>query len=128
MERPALEVLSNEFSIYRFKPDEPVPSAVLESTFSWVGRTDEELSIVCKASIELAGGVKNSGWSCIKVVGPIDLSVTGVLAGITTVLASARINIFALSTHDTDYILVKSLHLEKALIALGEAGYEVKNP
>jgi hypothetical protein len=128
MEKPALEVLRNEFAIHRLMPDEPVPPSVLESSFFWVGKTDEELSIVCDSSIKLAGGVKNTGWSCFKVIGPIDLSVTGVLAGITAVLASARINIFAISTYDTDYVLVKSSHLERALIALREAGHTVENP
>jgi len=125
MEKPALKVLDNEFSIYRFQPDEPVPPSVLESSFYWVSKTEEELTVVCDSSIELDGGVKNAGWSCFKVRGPIDLSVIGVLAGVSAVLASAQISIFALSTFDTDYILVKSAHLERAKTVLGEAGYDV---
>jgi diaminopimelate epimerase len=128
MEKPALEILKEEFSIHRFPPDEPVPSSVLESSIFWVGRTDEELSVVCESSVVLDGGEENDGWSCMKVRGPIDLSASGVLAGISAALASAQINIFALSTFDTDYILVKSSKLEEALDALDFAGYEVKKP
>ena len=128
MNKPALEVLRGGFSIHRYNPDNPVPRSVLESAFYWVGKTDEELSIVCESSIALEGGRVNAGWSCVKVCGPIDLSVTGVLAGIADVLASARICILAVSTYDTDYILVKSSHLEQAVCALGEAGYDVRVP
>ena len=125
MEKPALKVLDNEFSIYRFQPDAPVPPYVIESSFYCVSKTEEELTIVCDSSIELDGGVKNADWSCFKILGPIDLSVIGVLAGVSAVLASAQISIFALSTYDTDYILVKSAHLERAKTVLGEAGYDV---
>jgi hypothetical protein len=125
MEKLALKVLDNEFSIYRFQLDETVPSSVLESSFYWLSKTDEELTIVCDSSIELGGGVKNAGWSCFKVLGPIDFSVIGVLAGISAVMASAHISIFSLSTFNTDYILVKSAHLERAKTVLGEAGYDV---
>jgi hypothetical protein len=128
MEKPALKVLDNEFSIYRFQPDETVPSSVLESSFYCLSKTDEELTIVCDSSIELGGGVKNAGWSCFKVLGPIDFSVTGVLAAISAVLASAQISIFSLSTFNTDYILVKSAYLEQAKTVLVEAGYDVQDP
>ena len=125
MEKPALKVLDNEFSIYRFQHGKPVPPAVLDSSFYWVSKTDDELTIVCDSSIQRDGGVKNADWSCFKVLGPIDLAVIGVLDGISSVLASAQISIFALATFDTDYILVKSEHLERAKAALGEAGYDV---
>jgi len=128
MEKPALEVLNKEFSIYRFPSAERVPPSVFESSFYWIGKTDEELSVVCESSVMLGGGEENDGWSCLKVQGPIDFSVSGVLAGISATLASAQIAILALTTFDTDYILVKSSQLEKALDALDSAGYEVKKP
>jgi len=128
MGKPALEVLDQEFSIYRFAPDESVPPPVLESSFYWIGKTDEELSVVCESSIEPGDGVKSTGWSCIKVQGQIDLSMFGVLAGISAALASVQVSVFAISTFDTDYILVKSSQLEEALDALGSAGYELKKP
>lgn len=123
MKKPTLKVLEREFSIHRFPPDEPVPPSVLASSFYWLGKTEAELSIVCDSALELTGGEKNAGWSCLKVPGPIDHSVTGILAGIAAALAAAEISIFALSTFDTDYILVKAACLEKAMKALEEAGY-----
>ena len=123
--KPVIEVLENEFTIHRFQPSQPLPPAVMESSFYWVGKTDEEFSVVCDSEIDLRGAERNAGWSCLKVVGPIDFSVVGLLAEISATLASAEIGIFALSTFDTDYILVKSEQLEKAKRALGEAGFGV---
>ena len=125
---PLLRVLENEFTIYQFQPHVTVPPPALECSYCWVGKTDEELSIVCESSIKLAGEKRNTGWSCIKVLGPIDFSETGILAGISKVLSKARLSIFALSTFDTDYILVKSAQLKRATAALVEAGYEVQLP
>jgi len=125
MKKPVIEVLKNEFTIHRFQSSQPLPPDVMESSFYWVGKTDEEISVVCDSEIDLRGGERNAGWSCLKVVGPIDFSVVGLLAEISATLASAEISIFALSTFDTDYILVKSVQLEKAKQALGEAGFGV---
>lgn len=125
MSKLVLNVLDTTFTIYRFQPNDSIPASVLNGSFFWVGKTDEELSIVCDSSIELAGGKKSTDWACFKVVGPMDLSVTGILAGISVALASAQISIFAISTFDTDYILVKSTQLEKAENALTKSGYSV---
>lgn len=127
MSKLVLKVLDNDFTIYRFQPTKRIPSPVFDGSFYWVGKTDEELSVVCDSSIELVGGEKNTGWACFKVLGPIDFSLTGVLAGIAAVLASAKISIFAISTFDTDYILVQSTQLERARIALVEGGYCVED-
>jgi len=125
MGKPALSILADDFSIYRCQPNDPLPAIIFKSPFYWVGKTNEELSIVCESSIEIVGAIKNAGWSCIKVVGPLDFSITGILAGITAVSAEAQISIFALSTFDTDYILVKSDHLQRAIHRLSEAGYNL---
>jgi hypothetical protein len=123
----ALKVLDNKFTFYRFQPGDAIPASVLKSSIFWVGKTGEEMSIVCASSIELAGGKKNTGWVCFQVLGPMDLSVTGVLAGISAALAAARISIFALSTFDTGYILVKSTQLAKAKTALIKSGNGVED-
>jgi hypothetical protein len=125
MSKFVLTVLENSFTIYRFQPGDEVPPAVLNSSFFWLGKTDEELSIVCDSSVEVAGGEKSTGWACLKVPGPMNLSVIGVLAGISVALASARISIFAISTFDTDYILVQSTELEEAKNALIKSGYGI---
>jgi hypothetical protein len=131
VDKPALEVLDNEYSVYRFPPDTPIPPSVLQGAFYWVGKTDEELSIVCDSSMRLeaepAGLRKSSGWSCFKVRGPIDFTVSGILAGLSSALAAARISIFALCTYDTDYFLVKTGHLKRAVGVLRREGYVVSS-
>lgn len=126
MEKNALIVLNREFCIHRFGADARIPSAVLESRFFWIGRTDEELSIVCESAIRLDSDHCQVGWACLKAEGPIDFAVTGVLSDISRVLASAKISIFVLSTYDTDYILLEKRHVPRAQTLLRKAGYEVR--
>ena len=118
-----LAVLEKRYSIHRFTPDSAIPERALQGEFYTVSRTEEELSIVCDSEIELEAMESQNNWRIIKVVGPLDFSLTGILAKISTTLASAEISIFALSTFDTDYILVKNENLEKARRALLEAAY-----
>lgn len=68
---------------------------------------------------------RNDGWRCLEVVGPLDFALTGILSGISRVLAEAKISIFAVSSFDTDFILVKEETLEAASTALRQANYEV---
>lgn len=126
MKKPALRLLDSEFTIYRFQPNEPVPSSVYESPFYWLGKTEDELSVVCDSSLRLVGGKRDAGWSCFQVLGPIELSSVGVLAGMAMALASAQISTFAISTFDTDYLLVKTARRKQAIIAMTEAGYKVQ--
>ena len=126
MDKATLTVLNDEFTIHRFAPTAPVPPAVFERPFYWLGRTDHELSVVCESSVELPADRHESGWSCLKVNGPIDFAVTGLIAGISGVLASAGVGVFVISTFDTDYVLVKSEALRQAAQALRAAGHEVR--
>lgn len=87
-----LEVLAGGFCIHRFDPSEAVPERVLEGGFFNVCRTDEELSIVCADSIQLESARCDAGWSGIKVVGPLDFSMTGILARLSGLLAGAVIS------------------------------------
>ena len=121
-----LELLDQEFAVHRFPPAKEIPAQVFDSSFYWIGKTDDELSIVCDASIELAGGEVSRGWACLRVLGPIDFSETGILAGLSAVLAAAGISIFALSTFDTDYILIPRALREKAVSALDTHGYQIQ--
>ncbi len=68
--------------------------------------TPTEISIICTADQAPAGGVVNTPWRCLRVNGPVNLALTGILASLVNPLAEARVNIFAFSTHDTDYVLV----------------------
>ena len=103
-----------------------VPAWAANTVFSSVTRTADELSIVCEE-----GGVPpdvkhDGGWSCIGLVGPFDLNLTGVLASVLQPLADAGVSIFAVSTFDTDYVLVRASQLETAIAALRQAGHQVE--
>ena len=128
MKLPKLKILIPEFTIHKMHPDYQIPASLLADEFYWIGRTNEELSIVCKSSIEIRSELKDDGWSCIKVIGPLDFSEIGILANISALLAKANISILAMSTFDTDYILVKSEHIKKATSGLTLAGYSFADP
>lgn len=128
MKKLTLVLLEEIFTIHRFPPDAGLPGDIAGSQFYWVGKTDEELSLVCSSEIMLDSEEKSEGWSGFKVAGPLDFSQVGILAEISGVLASANISIFALSTFDTDYILVKTEGVEKAVRVLADFGYSIKVP
>lgn len=101
-----LSILEGRFAILRLEKRSKIPSWVYGSDFFSVTRTTEELSIVCQesgipANIP-ADIMAERGWSCLKIEGPLDLGLTGILAGISRVLAKAGISIFAISTYNTD--------------------------
>ncbi len=123
--KPALRLVEGEFTVHRLDPSAPIPHTVTGEPHCWIGRTEDELSIVCPSAVEIDGEKRESGWSCLKVVGPLDFELTGILAGIAGVLADAGVAIFALSTFDTDYVLVKAATMPRAVAALREAGYPI---
>jgi hypothetical protein len=90
-----------------------------------VTRTDRELSVVCEEGAAPADTKREAGWRLLRVAGPLDFSLTGILAGIAAPLAEAGVSIFAVSTFDTDYIMVKQEDLAKALSALRAAGHAI---
>jgi uncharacterized protein len=120
-------VLEGQFSIHRLPPDHEIPKQVFGDQFYSISKTSEEMSVVCSSSASVESERSESGWSCIKVLGPLDFSLTGILADISAILARAEISIFALSTFDTDYILVKSKKLPSARQALQQAGYTFRS-
>lgn len=94
--------------------------------FYFVGRTDEEISLVCKTCETPKGAVRREdGWKGFKVEGVLDFSLVGILSEISGILAENDIGIFAVSTFDTDYILVKSENFDRALNLLSENGYTI---
>ncbi len=98
----------------------------LSAGFYFIGRTDRELSLVCRTPDAPAGAIaREDGWRGFRIRGTLDFSLTGILAGLSRVLAERGIGIFAVSTYDTDYILVKEESFARALEALGEAGWTV---
>jgi len=121
--KPNLTIVDGTFVIHRFSPDHDIPKSVLQADFCSISRTNEELSIVCSAGLSLNSSAVETDWSCVKVVGPLDFSLTGILADISAVLAKAKVSIFAVSTFDTDYVLVKSENLPLAKASMLQSGY-----
>ena len=117
-----LALLYGKYTIHRLSPEEDIPSSVLKGDFFSITRTDDELSIICDTHLSVSSEKSEAGWACIKVLGPLDFALTGILAKISSVLAEAEISIFAVSTYDTDYILVKSKKLDIAKEVLKEVG------
>lgn len=120
-----LSLLPDNFSICRLGPEVDIPPWALAGDFFSITRTKEELSLVCSQEVVPNGIQCEQGWRCIMVRGPLDFSITGILASLTTSLAEAGISIFAISTFDTDYLLVKADNLQRAILKLKEAGHDV---
>lgn len=121
-----LDVLHGEFAIVRLDASAATPSWMPESAeFLSITRTREELSLVCESSRVPAEIAAERGWRCLKAAGPLDFSLVGVLASLAEPLARSGIPIFAISTFDTDHLLVKAANLEAAIAALESAGHVV---
>jgi hypothetical protein len=120
-----LELLSGEFAVCRLEAGVTVPEWALTGSLASATRTADEVSIVCPASEVPAGVRAENGWHCLKIRGPLPFSLTGVLASVVQPLAEAGISLFALSTYDTDYVLVKAETFPRALEALSVAGHRI---
>ena len=98
------------------------------SEFFFIGKTDEEISLVCRTEdTPSAVSAREDGWKGFRIEGILDFSLIGILSKISAILADNKIGIFAVSTYNTDYILVKEEDLERAEEALSKAGYVVKH-
>ncbi|MBW4469680.1 MAG: ACT domain-containing protein [Stenomitos rutilans HA7619-LM2] len=120
-------ILQEVFAVCRLEPEEPIPVWSLQRLFS-ITRTENELSIVCpQVNVPLEAQASNfeGNWRCLKVEGPLDFALTGILAAIAAPLAEAGISIFAISTYDTDYVLVKQQDLDRAIQTLLQAGHQM---
>lgn len=103
-----LQELPSIFAVCRFEPTSEIPAWVTNSRFFSITRTTDELSIVCEQPLVPIGVKSENDWRAFKVVGSLDFSLTGILASIAQPLAEAKISIFAISSFDTDFVLVKS--------------------
>ncbi|AWN22315.1 ACT domain-containing protein [Deinococcus irradiatisoli] len=116
-----------EFAVAQWPPSAEVPPGVLAGSFFNLTRSEDELSLVCEARL-LPPGVKHeAGWAAFKLRGPFDFGLTGILAAVLNPLHAAGVGIFAVSTFDTDYVLVKSEQLGAAKAALRAAGHTVQD-
>jgi uncharacterized protein len=120
-----LSLLDDLLTICRLEPGAELPDWIPGAGFWSITRTPEELSLVCAEGRAPEAAHCENGWRCLKVEGPLDFSLVGILANLAGVLAAAGVSIFAISTFDTDYLLVKSVILSQALSALRSAGHVV---
>jgi uncharacterized protein len=125
-EKFALALLSECYAVCRLEPHEPTPAWVQSDTaFCSITRTSAEVSIVCPERIVPAGVAAYQGWRVLAVQGPLNPNLIGVLAGLTGTLAAAGVSVFAISTYDTDYLLVREGEAQQAVRALRRADYTV---
>jgi hypothetical protein len=121
-----LTVLPASFALVRLAPDEVLPSWATHGEFFSVTRTSDELSIICVATQLPEGVAAERGWRALKVQGPFALTDIGVLAALAAPLAMAKVSLFAISTFDTDYLLVNESQLDAAIAALRGAGHGIE--
>ena len=97
-----------------------------DTDFFFIGRTDEEISLVCKTEDTPKNTIeRDDGWRGFRIQGILDFSLIGILSKLSGILAKQKIGIFAVSTYNTDYILVKEENYERALTVLASEGYTV---
>jgi hypothetical protein len=123
--RLELTLLTERFAISRLAADAPIPDWATHGSFFSVTRTGDELSVVTEISQVPVGVQSQPGWRVFKVHGPFVLSEIGVLSALAAPLAEAKISLFAVSTFDTDYLLVAAETLSTAIAALGRAGHTI---
>lgn len=118
-----IEVLDTLFSVCKVESYDRVSP---DTPFCFTGHTDEERSLVCPSDAVPDNAIaRDDGWRAFRICGVLDFSLIGILSKISTVLADADIGIFAISTYNTDYVLVKGEKLASAIDALTDAGYEL---
>ena len=121
-------MLPGRHAICRLAPDAAIPDWARGGDFCSITHTADELSIVCDEAAVPSDVKQDRGWRCLKLQGPLDLYMTGVLAAILDPIAKADVSIFSIATYDTDHVLVREAELGRAITALEAAGYEVARP
>ena len=119
----SLTLLSQRLAVCRLDAGAPLPPWANQGVFVSITRTPEELSLVCPEEAVPDHVLSERGWCCFRVAGPLAFSLTGVLVALAGPLAEARISIFAISTYDTDYLLVREQDLDGAQQILRQAGH-----
>lgn len=118
-----LKILKESLTVCKVRTIEEID---LSGGIYFIGKTDEELSLVCETSrTPTATLARDDGWRGFRIEGVLDFSLIGILSKLSGILAENKIGIFAVSTYNTDYILVKEQNFEKAIAALKEKGYRV---
>jgi hypothetical protein len=120
-----MKILNEKYGVCRLHKTELISEWAQNGDFFSITRTSDELSIVCSQN-NIPNEVKcEKDWRILKIEGPLDFSLIGILASISTILAQKGVSIFAISTYDTDYILVKNKDMDNAKESLIKEKYEV---
>ena len=116
-----LSTIPMSLAIVRLNALSPIPTwAIKQKKFFSITKTQDELSVVCSEEAVPQNVKAEKGWRCLKVEGPLDFALTGILSSLVQPLAEAKISIFSISTFDTDYILIKKENFQKATSILAE--------
>jgi hypothetical protein len=120
-----MKLLKEKYGVCRLNKNELIPEWAQNSDFFSITKTCDELSIVCSQD-DIPNDIQcEKDWKILKIEGPLDFSLIGILASISTILAQKEISIFAISTYDTDYILVKNKDIHNAIDSLVKERYEI---
>ena len=120
-----LSILPNHFAICRLSPDADIPVWSKNTEFYSITRSRDELSVVCFNENAPLDVQAERDWRALRIEGPLDFSLTGILASLVSPLAEAEISVFAVSTYDTDYVLVREKFLSQAISVLKKEGHSV---
>lgn len=128
MPKLTLELFPETYLVCRMEPSTQAANIWLPMEGFWsLTRSEQEISLVMAEGNAIPSGAEvEEGWRLLRIAGTLAFSLTGILSQLSTVLADAGISIFALSTYDTDYVLVKTHHLAAAMNVLRDAGYAVQ--
>jgi len=124
-----LDLLPEEYAVCRLPAGTPLPASLSsgpdDKSVISVTWAPDELSIICPADRVPSDATVETPWRCLRVVGPLDFALTGVLASLIGPLAEARVNVVTFSTYDTDYVLVPTVRLAEAVATLSAAGHRI---
>lgn len=129
-----LDLLPEDYALCRLPGGAAVPDGLFggprgspdpEAGVLSITWTKDEVSIICRSDQTPEHATVETPWRCFRVVGPVNLALTGILASLIVPLADARVNVFAFSTFDTDYVLVPAVRLAEAVAALAGAGHRI---
>jgi uncharacterized protein len=121
-----LRQLPGAYAVVRLPANAEIPTWAVSGGFFSVSRTPNELSVVCEGALVPAECQQQQGWSLLMLQGPFEFTLTGILTAVLLPLRDAGIGIFAMSTYDTDWVMVAGDHFEQAVVALRAAGHHVE--
>ena len=124
-----LDLLPEEYAVCRLPAGSAIPAPLTsgpdDKSVTSVTWAPDEVSVICRSDRVPTGATVETPWRCLRVVGPLNLALTGIMASLIGPLADARVNIMAFSTYDTDYVLVPAVRLAEAINTLTAAGHRI---